>query len=83
LQTNGVEFRRVSYGPPHRGKILDNLSLTIGAGETLALVGGSGAGKTTVLKLINRLLMPEAGEILVQGIDTREWDPIRLRRSVG
>ena len=83
LQTNGVEFRRVSYGPPHRAKILDGLSLTVGAGETLALVGGSGAGKTTVLKLINRLLLPEAGEILVQGIDTREWDPIRLRRSVG
>ena len=83
MQTNGVEFRRVSYGPPHRGKILDGLSLTVAAGETLALVGSSGAGKTTVLKLINRLLLPDAGEVLVQGIDTREWDPIRLRRSVG
>ena len=83
LQTNGVEFRRVSYRLPRGGLILDGVSLAVGSGETLALVGASGAGKTTVLKLITRLLLPEAGDILVQGIDTRDWDPIRLRRSVG
>ena len=49
----------------------------------MALVGASGAGKTTVLKLVNRLLLPEAGDVRVQGKDTREWDPIRLRRAVG
>ena len=47
----------------------------------LALVGRSGAGKTTLLKLVNRLLLPEAGAVLVDGRDTREWDPIRLRRA--
>lgn len=78
----GVEFRHVSYGLAGR-PILDDLSLTVGAGKTLALVGSSGAGKTTVLKLINRLLLPNAGDVRVQGRDTREWDPIRLRRSVG
>ena len=49
----------------------------------MALVGRSGAGKTTVLKLVNRLLLPQAGHVLVEGKDTRDWDPIRLRRAVG
>src|SRR6186713_3703407 len=80
---DGVEFRHVSYRIRGGAHILDDFSLTVGAGETFALVGASGAGKTTVLKLVNRLLLPDAGEVRVQGIDTREWDPIRLRRSVG
>jgi len=79
----GVEFRHVSYRIRGGAQILDDFSLTVGAGETFALVGASGAGKTTVLKLVNRLLLPDVGEVLVQGIDTRAWDPIRLRRSVG
>ena len=49
----------------------------------LALVGRSGAGKTTLLKLVNRLLLPDAGAVFVEGRDTREWEPIRLRRRVG
>ena len=80
---DGVEFRQVSYRIRGGAQILDDFSLTVGAGETFALVGASGAGKTTVLKLVNRLLLPDVGEVLVQGIDTRAWDPIRLRRSVG
>ena len=80
---DGVEFRHVSYGVGARTRILDDFSLTIGAGETCALVGASGAGKTTVLKLVNRLALPDAGDVRVLGRDTREWDPIRLRRSVG
>jgi osmoprotectant transport system ATP-binding protein len=79
----GVEFRGVSYGFAGRPAVLDDFSLTVAAGETVALVGASGAGKTTVLRLVNRLLLPDAGEVRVQGRDTREWDPIRLRRSVG
>ncbi len=78
-----VEFRRVSFGHPGRARVLDDLTLAVGEGEALALVGASGAGKTTVLKLVNRLLVPDSGEVLVQGRDTREWDPIRLRRSTG
>lgn len=78
-----MEFRGVSFGRDGRPRILDDFSLTVGAGEVVALVGASGAGKTTVLKLVNRLLLPDAGEVLVQDQDTREWDPIRLRRSVG
>jgi osmoprotectant transport system ATP-binding protein len=79
----GVEFRHVSYRLAGGTPILDDLSLTVAGGETLALVGASGSGKTTLLKLVNRLLVPDAGDIHVQGRDTREWDPIRLRRSVG
>ena len=63
--------------------VLDDLHLEVGAGESVALVGRSGAGKSTVLKLINRLLLPEAGSVAVEGRDTRQWDPIRLRRRIG
>jgi osmoprotectant transport system ATP-binding protein len=80
---DGVEFRHVSFGHAARGRVLDEFTVTIGAGEVLALVGASGAGKTTVLKLVNRMLVPDAGAVFVQGRDTREWDPIRLRRGIG
>jgi len=73
----------VSYRLASGAPILDDVSIAVGSGETLALVGASGAGKTTVLKLVNRLLVPDAGDVRVQDRDTREWDPIRLRRSVG
>jgi osmoprotectant transport system ATP-binding protein len=79
----GVEFRDVSFGHAGRRPILDRFTLVVQAGETLALVGASGAGKTTVLKLVNRLFLPDAGEVRVEGRATREWDAIRLRRSIG
>jgi osmoprotectant transport system ATP-binding protein len=63
--------------------VLDDINLSIARGEALALVGRSGAGKSTLLKLINRLVLPQAGAVLVDGRDTREWDPIRLRRRTG
>ena len=63
--------------------VVDHLDLAIAAGESVALVGPSGAGKSTVLKLANRLVLPQEGAVLVEGRDTREWDPIRLRRRTG
>jgi osmoprotectant transport system ATP-binding protein len=78
-----IEFRDVSYGRLGAARVLDHFDLSIEPGEVVALVGRSGAGKTTVLKLVNRLLLPQAGQVLVEGRDTRDWDAIRLRRSVG
>jgi len=63
--------------------VLDRFSLAVESGDVLALVGRSGAGKSTLLKLINRLLEPDAGAVVVEGRDTREWEPIQLRRRVG
>ena len=78
-----LEFRDVSFARNGGAPILDRFSLAVGPGEVMALVGRSGAGKSTLLKLVNRLLLPESGSVLVDGRDTREWDPIRLRRRIG
>ena len=63
--------------------MLHDVTLSIDTGETLALVGRSGSGKTTLLRLVNRLLDPDSGHVHVDGRDTREWDPIALRRRTG
>jgi len=79
-----VEFRDVSYAVPALpGPILSDLDLKVHRGETLVLLGESGCGKTTTLKLINRLYLPTSGEVLVEGKPTADWDPIRLRRRTG
>src|SRR5687767_14905829 len=78
-----VQFRQVSYAYGGGRAVLDRLDLRIDPGEVVAIVGRSGAGKTTILKLVNRLLLPTAGAVLVEGRDTREWDGIRLRRRTG
>src|SRR5262245_10053796 len=78
-----IEFREVSFTRPGGRLAVDRLTVSVENGEVLALVGRSGAGKSTLLKLVNRLLLPDAGLVLVDGRDTREWEPIRLRRRVG
>ena len=78
-----IEFRGVSFRAANGHLLLSDLSLRVRRGETLALLGRSGSGKTTTLKLINRLLEPSAGEVQVEGRSTLEWDPISLRRSIG
>ncbi len=79
---NIVEFRSVAYTIVGVS-ILDGLDLTVRPGEIVVLLGESGCGKTTTLKLINRLIDPTAGEVLVHGRSTTEWDPIELRRRIG
>src|SRR5450759_418039 len=77
-----IAFRDVSYGI--RGKeVLRHLDLEVAAGETLVLLGRSGSGKTTALKMVNALLTPISGDVYVEGKPTREWDPILLRRRIG
>src|ERR1700678_1423573 len=82
LETPAIEFDHASFRVNGRA-LLQDLTLSVKQGETLVLLGRSGSGKTTTLKLINRLLLPTAGEVRVNGIRTSEWDPIRLRRSIG
>jgi osmoprotectant transport system ATP-binding protein len=78
-----IEFRGAGYRLPNGQTLLQNLSLTVRRGETLVLLGRSGAGKTTALKLINRLLEPTDGQVLIEGRSTLDWDPIALRRHIG
>ena len=78
-----IEFRKVEYRVAGDRVLLSALDLQVRTGETLMLLGRSGSGKTTSLKLINRLLVPSAGEIRVQGQSVADWDPIQLRRGIG
>jgi len=77
-----VEFRRVSFSVGGRA-ILRDVSLTVEEGETLVLLGRSGSGKTTALRLINGMVTPSSGEVVVGGRATTAWDAVRLRRSIG
>ena len=79
---NIVEFRSVSYAAGG-SQIINDLTFEVRRGEVLVLLGESGCGKTTTLKLINRLLEPTLGEVLVDGRSTTQWDPIELRRRIG
>jgi osmoprotectant transport system ATP-binding protein len=78
-----VQFRNVSYAIDGSRNIIDNLSLDVRRGETLVLLGESGCGKTTTLRLVNRLLSPTRGEVFVEGKATTAWDEIELRRRTG
>jgi osmoprotectant transport system ATP-binding protein len=82
-----IEFHDVSYwlrvGTGQQAKLLESVSFAVARGDTLALLGRSGAGKTTALKLINRLLEPSEGEVRVEGKSTLAWDAIALRRHIG
>jgi ATP-binding cassette subfamily B protein len=80
----GIEFRGVSFRYPDREDwALRELNLTIRPGEKIALVGANGAGKTTLIKLMTRLYDPTEGQILLDGVDLREYDLDDLRQSIG
>ena len=78
-----IVLRHVGYRLQNGRSLLAGLDLTISRGETLIFLGRSGSGKTTSLKLINRLLEPSEGEILIDGRPQSQWDLIQLRRSIG
>jgi osmoprotectant transport system ATP-binding protein len=79
---SAVEFRDVHFRIDDRA-ILKGLTLSIESGETLVLLGRSGSGKTTALRLINGMHLPSSGEVRVDGRTTAEWDRVRLRRGIG
>jgi osmoprotectant transport system ATP-binding protein len=77
-----IRFERVTFS--RNGQVvLRELDFTIAEGETVALVGRSGVGKSTALKLVIRLLEPTSGRVLVGGRETTTWDPFQLRRRTG
>ena len=77
-----VEYRqvRMAYGEK---VIIDNFNLSIEKGEFVTIIGSSGCGKTTILKMVNGLVQPVGGEVLVEGRNTREVDLAMLRRNIG
>ncbi len=80
----GIEFRNVSFTYPGRtDPALDNVSFKIVLGETIAVVGKNGAGKSTIVKLLGRLYDPQEGQVLIDGVDVREYDPAELRKQFG
>jgi len=77
-----IEFRGVSFSIGTQ-TVLSDLSLEVAQGETLVLLGRSGAGKTTALKMVNALRIPDSGEVLVERRPVAEWNVVRLRRRIG
>ena len=80
VEFRGVSFRYYKNSP---GKVLDNISLKINAGETVGVVGSTGCGKTTLVSMIPRLYDVDEGEVLVDGVNVRDYDLTRLRDGVG
>ena len=78
-----MEFRSVSKFFTPGQPALSNVSFRVERGETLVLLGSSGSGKTTCLKMMNRLVEPDSGSVFIEGRETQGWDPIQLRRRAG
>jgi osmoprotectant transport system ATP-binding protein len=78
-----IKFENVSKGYGNGIKIIDDLNFTIHTEEFITLIGKSGCGKTTMLKLINGLIKPDSGKIFIKGKEISQWDIIQLRRSIG
>lgn len=78
-----ITLRRVSKRFPNGVKAVDDLSMEIAEGETLVLLGTSGSGKTTTMKMINRLIESTSGEILIDGQNIKHQNPTQLRRKIG
>ncbi len=78
INFNGVGLRYTV----ERGPIISGMNLDVRAGEIIAITGGSGSGKTSILKLVNGLYTPQMGSILIDGLDIRQRDPIELRKNI-
>ena len=79
----GFEFRNVSFAYPNGRKVLHDVNFKLSPGERIALVGENGQGKTTIVKLLTRLYDPTEGQILLDGVDLREYDQEDLWREIG
>src|SRR5690348_1968799 len=79
-----IELKGLSKVYPGAARpALKGLSMSVATGEFLVVIGPSGCGKTTMLNMINRLTEPSSGQVLIDGVDVRGSDPVRLRRGIG
>ena len=78
-----IEFRRVTKTFPGGNQAVIDFSLTVPTGSVTVLVGSSGCGKTTLLRMVNRMVDPTSGEVLIDGHNVTEHDPVDLRRKIG
>lgn len=78
-----IEFRHVSKTFPGGSQAVSDFSLTVPTGSVTVLVGSSGCGKTTLLRMVNRMVDPTTGEVLIDGHNVTEHDPVNLRRKIG
>jgi osmoprotectant transport system ATP-binding protein len=78
-----IEFKDVTYTTAQGRVLLDHITASVSAGTTVAILGRSGCGKTTLLRTVNRMLDPTSGEVLLAGKPIRESDPVMLRRGIG
>ncbi len=77
-----VEFRRVGFAYPEGDEVLSDISFKVAPGQTVAIVGQTGAGKTSLVKLINRTYDVTGGQLLVDGVDARDWNLASLRQQI-
>jgi ATP-binding cassette, subfamily B, bacterial len=80
----GIEFKEVSFSYPGTNDcVLNNINLHVQPGQSVAIVGSNGAGKTTLIKLLSGLYQPTSGQILLDGVDLKDWEPVTLRKRIG
>jgi ATP-binding cassette subfamily B protein len=77
-----IEFRNMTFAYPTGEPVLQNVSFTVKPGQTVAIVGQTGAGKTSLVKLVNRTYDTTGGQILVDGVDVRDWNLASLRSQI-
>lgn len=81
--TGAVEFRNVSFSYDKKNTVLDNISFKIDPGETVALMGPTGSGKTTLVSMISRVYDPDSGTVLADGVDVKMLKAHQLRKNIG
>lgn len=83
VQAGNIEFKNVSFSYDGERQILDNISLKVNQGETIAFVGSTGSGKSSIINVFMRFYEFQSGEVLLDGVDIREYPKEELRRNIG
>jgi len=83
MNNHVIEFKHITKSYDGQDNVLQDINLSIPAGELVTILGPSGCGKTTLLKMVNKLIPPDSGSILVNGVDINKIDTIDLRRAIG